>query len=149
MKIVLLQDVKNVGKKGDVVEVSEGYARNFLIAKKYGIEATSKTLNDIKLKNAAEERRQQEILEEAKALAETLKEASITIRIKAGEGGRIFGSVSTKEIIKEIEEQLQLKIDKKKLLLGEPIKALGTTMVPVKLHPKVTAELAVKVVEEE
>lgn len=148
MKVVLLEDVKTLGKKGEIVEISEGYARNFIIAKKLGIEATNKALNEIKLKNASEERKQKEILAEAQALAAKLKETSISIPIKAGDGGRIFGSVSTKEITKAVQEQLGIEIDKKKIILKDAIKALGTTVVSVKLHPKVTAELSVKVIEE-
>jgi large subunit ribosomal protein L9 len=148
MKVILLEDVKKVGKKGDIVDVSDGYARNYLIAKKLGAEATSKNINDAKLQKAAELRKEQEIYEEAVQLGEKLKNASITVPIKTGDGGRIFGSVSTKEIAKEAKDQIGLDIDKKKMQLKEPIKALGTYAVPIKLHAKVTAELTVKVVEE-
>lgn len=148
MKVILLEDVKKVGKKGDIVEVSDGYARNYLIAKKLGAEASNKNINDAKLQKAAELRKEQEIYEEAVQLGEKIKEASITVPIKTGDGGRIFGSVSTKEIAKEAKEQLGLDIDKKKMQLKEPIKALGTYVVPLKLHAKVTAELTVKVIEE-
>ncbi|MBC7958593.1 MAG: 50S ribosomal protein L9, partial [Vallitaleaceae bacterium] len=143
----LFEDVKKVGKKGEIVEVSDGYARNFLFAKKLGAEATNKNINDLKLQKASEQRKEQEIYQEAVALGEKIKASSISVPIKTGEGGRLFGSVSTKEITKEALDQLGLDIDKKKMLLKEPIKALGSFTVPIKLHPKVTTELTVKVVE--
>lgn len=147
MEIILLQDVKSLGKKGDIVKVSDGYARNFILPKKLGVEKTAKTLNNLKQQKAAEEKQRQEVLAEAQALGEQIKQKSITLKIKAGEGGRTFGSVSTKEITAALKEQLKLDIDKKKLVLAEPIRSLGTTIVPVKLHPEVTVELTVKVVE--
>lgn len=147
MEVILLQDVKSLGKKGEVVKVSDGYARNFILPKKLGVEKTAKTMNDLKLQKAAEEKHRQEVLAEAKALAEEIKKQSVTLKIKSGEGGRTFGSVSTKEIAVAIKEQLKLDVDKKKLVLPEPIRTLGTTIVPVKLHPDVTTELTVKVVE--
>lgn len=147
MEVILLQDVKSLGKKGDIVKVSDGYARNFIFPKKLGVEKNTKSLNDLKLQRAAEEKHRQEILAEAKALGETIGKQSVTLKIKSGEGGRTFGSVSTKEIAVALKEQLKLDIDKKKLVLPEPIRTLGTTVVPVKLHPEVTAELTVKVVE--
>lgn len=146
MKVILLEDVKKVGKKGEIVEVSDGYARNFLFAKKLGAEATNKTINDVKLQKASEARREQEIYEEALQLSERIKAASITVPIKTGDGGRIFGSVSTKEIAKEAKDQLGLEIDKKKMQLKDAIKAVGTYVIPIKLHAKVTAELTVKVI---
>ena len=145
MEVILLEDVKNLGKKGEIVKVNDGYARNFILPKKLGVEKTAKSLNDLKLAKAAEEKKQREILEEAQALAKAIEEKSITLSIKAGKDGRTFGSVSTKEITVALKEQLGLQIDKKKLQLTEPIKNAGTVHVPVKLHPKVTAELTVKV----
>ena len=145
MEVILTADVKGQGKKGDIVKVSDGNARNFILPKKLGLEATPKNLNDLKLQKAAEAKRAQELLEEAQALAASIGEKSITLRIKTGEGGRTFGSVSTKEIAQAIKEQLALDIDKKKLVLAEPLKNLGTFTVPVKLHPQVTAQLKVKV----
>lgn len=147
MEVILLQDVKSLGKKGDIVKVSDGYARNMLLPKKLGVEKTAKTLNDLKLQKAAEEKHRQEVLAEAKALGEEIKKQSVTLKIKSGEGGRTFGSVSTKEIAIAMKEQLKLDVDKKKLVLPEPIRTLGTTIVPVRLHPEVTTELTVKVVE--
>lgn len=148
MEIVLLEDVKALGKKGQIVKVNDGYARNYILPKKLGVEANSKNLNDLKLQKANEERIAAQQLADAKKFAEELKEKSITVSVKAGDGGRIFGSVSTKEITKAAKDQLGLDLDKKKMILPEPIKTLGTTIVPIRLHRDVTAELAVKVVEE-
>ena len=147
MQIVLLEDVKSLGKKGQIVKVNEGYARNFILPKKLGVEATPKNLNDLKLKKANEEKLAAQLLAEAKELGQKLEKSSITLSIKAGDNGKAFGSVSGKEIGKAIQEQLGLDIDKKKLVLPEPLKTFGTHEVPVKLHRDVTAKLAVKVTE--
>lgn len=147
MKVILLEDVKTLGKKGEVVNVSDGYARNALFPKKLGLEATPKNLNDLKLKKANDERITQQILEEARAFAEEIGTKEIRVSIKVGEGGRTFGSISTKEIAEAAKEQLGYDLDKKKFQLPNPIKSLGTSSVGIKLHPKVTAELKV-VVEE-
>lgn len=147
MEIVLLQDVKSLGKKGQVVKVNDGYARNYILPKKLGVEANAKNLNDLKLQKANDTKVAAEQLAAARELAAKLQEASVTVSIKAGEGGRTFGSVSTKEIGKAVSDQLKLDIDKKKMVLEEPIKSLGTHEVPVKLHKDVTAILRVKVVE--
>lgn len=147
MEVVLLEDVKALGKKGQIVKVNDGYARNFILPKKLGMEATAKNLNDLKLQKANEARIAAEQLEAAKNLAAELGEMSVTVSIKAGEGGRTFGSVSTKEIAKAAADQLKMDIDKKKMMLTEPIKSLGTFEVPIKLHKDVTAKLRVKVVE--
>lgn len=147
MKVILIEDVKSLGKKGDTVNVNDGYARNFILPKKLGVEATGKNINDLKLKKQHEEKVAQEIYEEAKALAERIKELEVNVSIKAGEGGKTFGSVSTKEIAKAAKDQLGLELDKKKMQLTEPIRTLGVTIVPIKLHQKVVAELKVKVKE--
>lgn len=147
MKVILLEDVKTLGKKGQIVDINDGYARNFVLKKNLGIEATPKNLNDLKLKKANEDKKAAQALEDAKVFAEELKEKFVTVSIKTGEGGRTFGSVSTKEIAAAAKSQLGLEIDKKKLQLPEPIRTLGTTIVPYKVHPKVTAELTVKVKE--
>lgn len=147
MEVVLLEDVKTLGKKGQIVKINDGYARNFVLPKKLGIEATPKNLNDLKLQKQNAEKVAAEQLAEAKAFAARLEELSVTVSIKAGEGGRIFGSVSTKEIAKAAADQLKLDIDKKKMVLPEPIKSLGVTEVPIKLHKEVTGKLRVKVVE--
>lgn len=143
MQVILLEDVKALGKKGDLVNVSDGYARNFILPKKLGLEATPKNLNDLKLQKAAEAKRQKEMLEEAQEFAKKLEAIAVKLTIKAGEGGRTFGSISTKEIASELKTQFGYDVDKKKLQLADPIKNIGTFTVPVKLHPKVTAELKV------
>lgn len=148
MKVILLEDVKKVGKKGEIVEVSDGYARNFIFKKNLGKEATAQTINDAKMKSAADQRQRAEELAEAQALGSKLKEMTVTVTMKAGEGGKTFGSISTKEIAKEAKEQLNIEIDKKKLVLKEPIKSLGSHIVKVKVHPKVTSQLTVKVIAE-
>ena len=147
MKVILLQDVKALGKKGDVVEVSEGYARNMLLKKGMGKEATGKNMNDLKLQKANAEKIARETLEAAQSLGKEMEGKSIKIAVKSGEGGRFFGSVSSKEIAEEIKKQLGYEIDKKKIQIDNPIKALGVTNVSIKLHTKVTAELKVQVVE--
>ena len=147
MKVILLEDVKALGKKGQVVNVSDGYARNLLLPKKLGVEATGKNMNDLKLQKAHEDKVAQENLDAAKAFAEELKDKQVTVGIKVGEGGRTFGSISAKEIAEAAKAQLGYELDKKKLQLSAPIKELGTTIVPIKLHPKVTGELKVVVIE--
>lgn len=147
MQVILLQDVKSLGKKGDIVKVSDGYARNMILPKKLGVEATGKNLNDLKLQNQHAAKIAQEQLEKAQQLAKELEEKSVEVKMKAGEGGRTFGSVSTKEISAAVKQQLNLDIDKKKMVLADPIKALGTYEVTVKLHAKVSGRLRVKVTE--
>ena len=148
MKVNLLEDVKSLGKKGDVVDVSDGYAKNFLITKKKGVEANNKNLNDLKLKKANDEKVAAQNLQDAKDMAATLEEKTVVVKLKAGEGGKTFGSVSSKEIAEEALKQHGLDIDKKKIVINDPIKSLGTYEVTVKLHPKVTGKLKVKVEEE-
>ena len=147
MKVILLEDVKSMGKKGQIVNVSDGYARNMILPKKLGVEATSKNLNDLKLRKANEEKVAQENLDAAKAFAEELSTKEVILTLKVGEGGRTFGSVSSKEISEAAKKQLNLEIDKKKLQLENPIRNLGVTNVPVRLHPKVTGSLKVWVKE--
>lgn len=147
MKVILLQDVKALGKKGEVVNVNDGYARNFILPKNLGVEANGKNLNDLKLQKNNEAKVAQEHLDAAKKLAEELKAGKVVLTMKVGEGGRTFGSVSSKEIAEAVKEQMHLDIDKKKIQLKEQIKTLGTHIVSVKLHPEVTAELNVSVKE--
>ena len=147
MKVILLEDVKSLGKKGQIVNVSDGYARNMILPKKLGVEATSKNLNDLKLRKANEEKVAQENLDAAKAFAEELSTKDVILTLKVGERGRTFGSVSSKEISEAAKKQLNLEIDKKKLQLENPIRNLGVTNVPVRLHPKVTGSLKVWVKE--
>lgn len=147
MKVILLEDVKALGKKGQIVNVSDGYARNMLLPKKLGIEASSKNMNDLKLKQAHVDKVAQENLEAARSFAAELETKAVHVSIKVGEGGRTFGSVSTKEIAEAAKSQLGYDIEKKKMQLTSPIKELGTAQVAIKLHPQVTASLTV-VVEE-
>lgn len=147
MKVILLEDVKTLGKKGDIVNVNDGYARNMILPKKLGIEATPKNLNDLKLQNQHADKVAQENYEAAVALGKSLEDKKVTVKMKAGEGGRTFGSVSTKEIAQAAKEQLGLELDKKKMQLPEPIRSFGMVEVAVKLHPKVTGKLTVHVVE--
>lgn len=145
MKVILLEDVKNVGKKGQVVEVSDSYARNVLIKKNQGLEATGKNMNDLKLQKANDEKVAAQNLADARVLAEQIEKSSIVLKVKVGEGGKLFGSISTKEIAEAVKEQLDLEVDKKKIQLTNPIKSTGEMDVPIKLHTKVTARLKVHV----
>lgn len=147
MKVILLEDVKSLGKKGDICNVSDGYARNLLLPKKLGVEATPKNMNDLKLKKAHDAKVAAQQLQEAKDFAAKIEESEVSVELKVGEGGRVFGSVSAKEIADAAKEQLGLEIDKKKLVINGQIKSIGNTEVKVKIHPQVTATLKVKVVE--
>ncbi len=149
MKVILLQDVKSLGKKDAVVNVSDGYARNMLFPKKMAVEATSKNMNDLKLKKANQEKLAKEQLDAARAFAGELETKEVTVYIKAGEGGRTFGSISSKEIAEAAKAQCGVEIDKKKIQMPEAIKSLGVYEVSVKLHPQVTGKLKVKVQETE
>lgn len=146
MEVILLEDVKSLGKKGEKHKVSDGYGRN-LISKKLCLEATAKNLNDLKLQKKHEEKLALEKLEDAQALADSLKDKQIVLKIKAGENGKLFGAVSSKEIAKEINSQLGIEVDKKKIQLSEAIKTLGNHEVTIKIHPKVSASIVVKVTE--
>ena len=148
MKVILLQDVKSLGKEGEIVNVNDGYARNFIIPKKLGVEANSRNMNDLKLKKSNEEKIAKENKEAAEKLAGELKAGQVALKIKVGEGGKAFGSVSAKEIAAAVKDQMGLDVDKKKIQLKETLKTLGTHIVPVKLHPDVTAELKVEIGEE-
>ena len=148
MKVILTEDVKSLGKKGEIVEVSDGYARNFILKKKKGVEANSKNLNDLKLKKANEDKIAQEQYEAAVELGKKIEAGQIEVSIKTGEGGKAFGSNASKEIATEVKAQMGLDVDKKKVQLKDAIKTLGTHTVPVKLHPKVTVDLKVIVTEE-
>lgn len=148
MKVILTEDVKSLGKKGEIVDVSDGYARNFIIPKKKGLEATAANLNNLKLQKANDEKIAQENLDAAKALAEKIEAGLVTVPIKAGEGGKLFGAVSSKEIAAAFKAQTGIELDKKKIVLDEPIKEIGTHTVRVKLHKDVQANLKVDVVGE-
>lgn len=148
MKVILKEDVKSLGKKGEIVNISDGYARNFILKTGKGIEANTKNLNDLKLKKANDDKVAQEHYEAAVELGKKIEAGKIEVSIKTGEGGKAFGSVSSKEIATEVKAQMELEVDKKKVQLKDAIKALGTYEVPIKLHPKVTAKLKVVVKEE-
>lgn len=148
MKVILKEDIKSLGKQGEIVDVSDGYARNFILKKGKGVEANSKNLNDLKLQKANEAKIAQQQYEAAQELGKKIEAGKIEMSIKTGEGGKAFGSIASKEIAAEVKEQMGLGIDKKKIQLKEAIKTLGTHEVPVKLHPKVTAALKVIVTEE-
>jgi len=145
MDIILLEDVKALGKKGQIVKVNDGYARNFILPKKLGVEANGKNMNDLKLQKANQVKVAQEKLDAAKSLCEELAKSQITVKIKAGNGDKVFGSVAAKEIAAEAKTQLNLDIDKKKIIMAEPIKTMGAHTVNIKLHPEVTATLKVNV----
>lgn len=147
MKIILLEDVKTLGKKGDIINANDGYARNFILPKKLGVEATPKNLNDLKLQKANDEKVAAQILQDAQDFAKELEKQTVEVKMKAGEGGKAFGSVSTKEIAVAYKEKYGKEIDKKKMVLPEAIKNFGTYEVKVKLHPKVSGVLRVKVEE--
>lgn len=147
MKIILIQDVKKLGKKGDIIEANDGYARNYIIPQKLGVEANNKNMNDLKLQKSNEVKVAQEQLDAAKQVAEDLSKLEVIVKIKAGEGGKVFGSVSSKEIAAAAKEQCGVELDKKKIQLSDPIKTFGVHEVAIKLHPKVTGSLKVKVQE--
>ena len=147
MKVILLQAVKSLGKKDQIVEVNDGYARNFILPKKLGVEASSGNLNTLKLQKANEAKVAAENLAKAKEFAEELSKLTVVVKMKAGEGGRAFGSVSSKEIAEEAKKQHGVDIDKKKIVLPEAIKSFGAYEITVKLHPEVQAKLKVKVEE--
>ena len=147
MKIILLKDEKKLGKKGDIIEASDGYARNYILPKGVGIEATPANMNTLKLQKANAQKVAEEKLEDAKALAEKLSKITVKTTIKTGAGGRAFGSISSKEIAEECKAQHGIELDKKKIVLDDAIKAPGTYNVQVKIHPEVTGTLSVKVEE--
>ena len=147
MKVILLADVKSLGKKGEIVEVSDGYAKNFLFTKKLGVEANGKNMNDLKLQKANDEKVAAQNLQAAKDMAELLEQKTVVVKLKAGKDGKTFGSVSSKEIAEETKAQHDIVIDKKKIVINDPLKSIGTYEVSVKLHQKVTGTLKVKVIE--
>ncbi|MCR5517114.1 MAG: 50S ribosomal protein L9 [Lachnospiraceae bacterium] len=148
MEVILLEDVKSLGKKDEIVTVNDGYARNFILPKKLGVEATAKSLAELKAKKRKEAELEQARIDEAKRLAALLGEKSVTVKLRSGENGKVYGAVSSKEISAAVKEQLGLDLDKKKIVLKEGIKSLGVTEVPVKLYKEVGTVLRVKVAEE-
>ncbi len=147
MKVILLQDVKSLGKKGELLEINDGYARNYVLPKKLGVEATEANMNTLKLQKANQEKIAKETLEKAQEFGKALESKKVKLSVKVGEGGKVFGAITAKEIAKVALEQHGMEIDKKKIQLPEAIKSSGTYEVPVKLHPQVTAKLTVDVCE--
>ncbi|MFB4213769.1 50S ribosomal protein L9 [Shouchella sp. JSM 1781072] len=146
MKVIFLKDVKGKGKKGETKDVAEGYARNYLLPNHLAKEATTGNMKDLEAQQKSQEKKVQAELEEAQAFKQKLEELTITIPAKAGEGGRLFGAVSTKQIAEALQKEVK-KIDKRKIQLDDPIRTLGYTKVPIKIHPEVTAVLNVHVKE--
>ena len=147
MKVILKEDVKGSGKKGDLVTVSDGYARNFLLKKGLAVEATAQNINEKNAKDAALKHRQQVELEEAMETAKTLKDQTVTVTAKAGQGGRLFGSVTSKEVAEAVEKKFGMAVDKRKIALESDIKAFGTSEFELKLHTKVSTKMKVMVTE--
>ncbi|EQF22417.1 ribosomal protein L9 [Clostridioides difficile CD160] len=149
MKVILLKDVKGTGKKGEMKEVSDGYARNFLFPKKMAVQADNVAIKELNEKNKSKEIKAQKEYEEAVLLGKQMEEINIEIYSKAGEGGRLFGSITAKEIAEQLKKQKDIDVDKRKILLDEPIRALGSTFVEVKIHQKVTTKIRVDVKEKQ
>ncbi len=147
MKVILLQDVKKLGKKGEIVEVSDGYGRNYLLARKLAAPGTSENINDARQKKAAADHRAQVASDEAVVLASELKKVELTIPVRIGEGGKVFGAVTGKDISDAAKRQYDLDLDKRKVEIKEPIKALGTYDVIIRVHPAITSVIKVHVVE--
>lgn len=146
MKVILQQEVKKLGKKGDILEVSEGYARNFLLPQKLAIPATSVNVNTVSQKKASEARKAQRMTEEAQMLAAQMSKIEVTLPVKTGEGGKLFGSINTKDIADAILAQHKLELDKRKIEVKEAIKSLGSYEVTIKLHPEVSAKIKIHVI---
>ena len=145
MKVILLQDVKGTGKKGDLIDASDGHANNFLLPRKLAVEATKAHMSELENKKKAEEARRQRELLDAQELAKKLTDKPVRVSVKAGENGKVFGSVTSKEIAAAIEEQLGLAIDKKRIVVEEAIKILGEKKVDIKLHSQVTAKVTLEI----
>jgi len=147
MKLILQQEVKGLGKKGDIIEASEGYARNYLLPRKLAVPATTVNVNAISQQKSAETRRQQQLLDEVRVMAAQLAKVVITVSVKTGEGGKLFGAVTAKDISDAMAREHGIEIDKRKIELKEPIKMLGVYSAAIKLHPEVSAQIQVKVIE--
>lgn len=147
MKVILLKDVKGTGKKGEIKEVSDGYARNFLLKKKFAVEASNTNVKELDEKKKSQERKETIAYEEAVLMGKQMEEVSIKIATKAGEGGRLFGSITSKEIAEQLKNQKGIEVDKRKISLDEPIRTLGSRFIEIKIHQKVTTKIRVDVVE--
>jgi len=148
MKVILLKDIKGTGNKGDIINASDGHARNYLIQRGLAKEATGGNVRELEHHQEAEKKKKKEALDEAKALAKQIEAIRVTLKTKAGEGGKLFGSITNKDIAEFLENEHHLKIDKKKIVLNQPIRNLGTTIVKIKVYPTVSADLHVDVLEE-
>jgi len=146
MKVILLQDVKGSGKKGEVINVSDGYARNFLFSKNLALEANADNLNKLKLQKASDELKKQKEIEQAKKTAEQLNQLTVKLTVKAGENGKIFGGITSGQVSEKLKEQHNIDIDKKKIVINEPIKTVGRVLIEVKLHEGIAAKLALNIV---
>lgn len=149
MKVILLKDVKGTGKKGEVKEVSDGYARNFLLPKKAAVIADQKSVKELNEKNKSNEIKAQKEYEAAVELGKKMEEMSVSIYSKAGDGGRLFGSITSKDIAEQLKKQHSVEVDKRKILLEEPIRVLGSRFVEIKIHQKVTTKVRVDVKEKQ
>jgi len=148
MKVILLEDIKGVGVKGQIYEASDGYARNFLFPKKKALEATKANLNELELKKKAVSKKAEKELEEAKAQANALSDKTVKVYVKTGENGKLFGSVTSNEVASALSAQFGISIDRKKITLPAAIKAVGEAKALVKLHSEVTAEIKLDVTDE-
>ncbi len=148
MKVILLKDVKGTGKAGEVINASDGHARNYLIPRGLAKEATEGSMKVLEKQKAAGERKKQEELAEAKALADKISQLTVNLKGKAGDGGRLFGSITSKDIAEALEKQHKVKIDKRKMHLENPIRELGSVFVEIKIYTDVTAKMKVEVVAE-
>jgi len=147
VKLILQQEVKGLGKKGDIIEASEGYARNYLLPRKLAIPATTVNVNAVSQQKSAVIRRQQQVLDEVRVMASQLTKVVVTVSVKTGEGGKLFGAVTAKDISDAMAREHGIEIDKRKIELKEPIKMVGIYSAVIKLHPEVSAQIQVKVVE--
>jgi len=146
MKVILQQEVKKLGLKGDIIEVSEGYARNYLLLQKLAIPATAINVNNATQQKVSEERKQQRVLDEANLMAAQMSKVEVTITVKMGEGGKLFGSVTSKDIAEALTAQHKIELDKRKIELKEAIKAIGTYTVSIKLHSEISAQIQVHII---
>jgi|LFRM01.1.fsa_nt_gb large subunit ribosomal protein L9 len=149
MKVILLKDVKGTGKKGEVKEVSDGYARNFLLPKKVAVIADNTAMKELNEKNKSIENKAQKEYEAAVELGKKMEEMNIVIYSKAGDGGRLFGSITSKDIAEQLKKQHEIVVDKRKVLLNDPIRTLGSTIVEIKIHQKVVTKIRVDVREKQ
>lgn len=149
MQVILKEDVKGLGKKDELVNAKDGYARNFLLPKGLAVEATAKNMNDMKIKKQAEKNKKSQELEEAKELCEKLEKITVEFKVKAGENGRLFGSITSKDVAEQLKKKHKIKIDRRKINFSDSIKALGTYQGEAKIYPGVTGKISVKVVQEE